>query len=172
MANRRSFASTERPQGAGLPTHKSTALDALSGLAKRGSQVRKPMPKGSVKQPSPVVLETLNRLGQRGQMQQQAQMPPQMPQQQAPQQQMAQPMAQPMQQQMTQPQMEQPMQQEEFQMPPVEGYWGQVLEKTIADNPKLKKEWQPAVDKFKQIRASLDIVRDYVRELHRNSAVV
>lgn len=172
---RGSFAHTERPQGNPGPMHRTKALDALSALAKRGGaninaeQLQRPMPdkklaqQPQLKMPSPVAVEAMSRSQQQPQMQ--------------PQQGMAQGMAQPMGMPMGQAPMQQPMQPQaqpipaspaelEFQPPPVEGYYGQLLAKTIAEDPYLRpgeRDWRhDALDKFAQIRAKLDAVRAYV----------
>ena len=144
---RRSFAHTERPQGSPGPYRPSKALDALSALAKRGSadikgeQLQKPLQQrdpGQYKPPSPVALEAMNRSAP----------PPQQP--------MQQPMEQPMQQQ-------DPF---EFTPPPVEGYYGQLLAETVANDPRTQqgqRDWRhDALDRFSQIRQKLDLVRSYI----------
>ena len=169
---RGSFAHTERPQGNPGPMHRTKALDALSALAKRGGaninaeQLQRPMPdkklaqQPQLKMPSPVAVEAMNRSQQ--------------PQQQPMQQGMAQPMGMPIGQQ--QAPVQQPMQQAqpmpvspaelEFRPPPVEGYYGQLLAKSVAEDPYLRpgeRDWRhDALDKFAQIRAKLDAVRAYV----------
>ena len=169
---RGSFAHTERPQGNPGPMHRTKALDALSALAKRGGaninaeQLQRPMPdkklaqQPQLKMPSPVAVEAMSRSQQ--------------PQQQPMQQGMAQPMGMPIGQQ--QAPVQQPMQQAqpmpvspaelEFQPPPVEGYYGQLLAKSVAEDPYLRpgeRDWRhDALDKFAQIRAKLDAVRAYV----------
>ena len=186
--NRRSFAHTERPSGATPPAHRVKALDAISSLSSRGSaninaeQLRKPVT-GKVgeqpKRPSPVALEAINRLRQQPQQpamnrqmntmpqQQQYQPYPTTPSYQQPEKPAIQPLPpelQPLvQQQQTPPQ-------DDFQMPPVEGYYNQKLQEVVAQDPRLQQEWQPVLERFAQIRASLDTIRQRVYEYKRGMA--
>lgn len=192
--NRRSFAHTERPAGAPPPAHRTKALDAISSLSQRGSaniqaeQLRKPVT-GSVgqqpKPPSPVALEAISRMRpQQGMPQMQTPML-QMPQHQpypatsSYGQPPIQPNSaiQPLPRDMQPPQQEmQPLQQpqqqaqDQFEMPPVPGYWGQKLREVVAQDPRLQKEWQPVIERFAQIRASLDTIRDRVYQYKRGMA--
>lgn len=174
---RKSFAHTERPQGSPGPMHQTQALNALSALAKRGTanikgeQLQRPMPdkklaeQPQIKPPSPVVMEAMSRSLPQGVMQppMQAPMQPmqqvmQPPTQQAPMQapvpvqqdfQQAEPVANPL----------------EFQPPPYDGYYGDLVKKEIEMNPMPPGEpdWRvEALNKFSQIRSKLDAVRAYI----------
>ena len=179
--NRRSFAHTERPSGATPPTHRVKALDAISSLSSRGSaninaeQLRKPVT-GKVgeqpKRPSPVALEAINRLRQQQpQMinRQMNVMPQQQQYQPYPNMQLEKPAIQPPPPEM-QPLAQQAPPQDDFQMPPVEGYYNQKLQEVVAQDPRLQQEWQPVLERFAQIRASLDTIRQRVNEYKRGMA--
>ena len=186
--NRRSFAHTEKPYGATPPTHRVKALDTISSLSSRGSanikaeQLRKPVTGavgGQPKRPSPVALEAINRLRQQPNRQMNAipqQQPyqpypaaPSYPQPENPAIQPLPPEMQPL----VQPIMQQQQQvspQDDFQMPPVDGYYNQKLQEIVATDPGLQKEWQPVLERFAQIRASLDTIRQRVFEYRRGMA--
>jgi len=190
---RRSFVNSENPQGAPPPQHKTAAMNALSAMAKRGSnnvnveQMQRPLPKKALgtepKQlpPSPVAVEALGRLMPQqgyGAPQQQQPMPaaPQQPVAPPPQRQAPQPVAAPMETDAMDP------------MAAPDGYWESVLIKTIENDPRAQqgqRDWRhDTLDKLATMRQKLDSIWEYmatgdsstikpfVRDLHRKSANV
>ena len=165
MQTRRSFAHTERPQGAPGPMHRTQALDALSALAKRGGaninaqQLQKPMqPMPQQRPPSPVAMEAMSRS---------------MPSYGAPMQgNMGMPMGQPVPYQQPQPQPIPEMAQEpvampgmEYQEPPYDGFYADLLADSVRKRPMPEgvADWRiEALDRFALIKAKLDAVKQYV----------
>lgn len=164
---RRSFAHTERPQGAPKPMHQTQALNALSALAKRGSanvnaeQLQRPMPdkklaeQPEIKPPSPAVMEAINRSYGSPQVPSAPMQPVQQPQVRVP-----------------EPVQQQPAQEFapvasgiEYQPPPYDGYYADGLRENIKANPMPPGEpdWRiEAINKFDRIRNKLNAVRAYI----------
>ena len=64
---------------------------------------------------------------------------------------------------------------DDFEMPPVDGYYGKMLDDVIKQNPmpKGQHDWRKdASKKFKDMRAQLDRVREHIKQLERRAANV